>query len=91
MTQHTDWMNNWLDMARTSFETSTRAFENISQQTERAVELGMNSANIMQGETRKMYDSWLDNMKNARKIYTEALQSGFNSLDSQIKTKPAKK
>jgi len=91
MTQQTQWIQNWINMTRTSIETGTRTWESFSQQAERAVELTMNSANIVQGETRKMCDSWLDNMHNARKICADVMHSSLNSLDVQQTKKPTKK
>lgn len=90
MIEQKQWMSNWIHMTRNSIEAGTRTLENLSQQTERAMELTINSANIVQGETRKLYDSWLDNMKTARKMYTDVVQSSLDSLGTQFKAEPGK-
>ncbi|MDJ0762597.1 MAG: hypothetical protein QNJ97_06365 [Myxococcota bacterium] len=81
------FMNSWMGMARTSFETGKRSLDSFAEQTEKAMDLALKNADILRDETRKMYNTWAENNKNLRQMYQKAFEDGLNTIEQQFTTK----
>lgn len=78
------WMKNVLGMAKASFESSVRTMDTFQHQAEKAIDLALNNVSIMQEEGKRELTTWVENVKNAQKVYNDAVQDGLNNLENQL-------
>ncbi len=90
MMNQSQWMGAWVDWARSSFETGVKAMESFSAQTEKMMDLSMNNANLIQGESRKMMENWMTSYKDYQKMYVDTVQEGLKTLEQQYGSKSSK-
>ncbi len=77
-------MNNMMKMVKLSFETGIKSMDTFQAQAEKAMEQTMKGASVAQGEALKSYDSWVENVKAARKAYVDAIEQGVSSVEQHI-------
>jgi hypothetical protein len=80
------WIKNVLGMAKASFESSVRTMDTFQHQAEKAIDLALNNVSIIQEEGKRELNTWVENVKNAQKIYNDAVQDGLNNLENQLET-----
>ncbi len=91
MVDQEKWMGNLLDMTRMSMNAGLQSMETMQTQTEKAIDLTMGNVGVVQQETTKAINNWLDQAKEARNVYINTVQEGLSTLENQVRpTKSAK-
>jgi hypothetical protein len=85
------FMGSVMDMTRMSMETGMQSLENIQSQAERAIEMTISNMNVVQEETSKALNSWLDTAKQARKLYSSAIEEGMGTMQQTYASTKAPK
>lgn len=84
MSSQEKWMSEMMNIARVSFETGMRSLEIFQNQAEKGIEFMMKNAGLMQDESQKAFQTWMESSRNARKMYTDAIEQGIDHLEHQF-------
>ncbi len=71
------WITDLMDITKMSIETGMRTMDVFQQQTQKAVELSTYNSTVIQTESQKAFQTWMNNINIAQKIYTDALEEGI--------------
>jgi hypothetical protein len=87
MTDQTQWAKALFELTRSSFEVGMRSMDVFPKQVEKAINLAMENAGIVQEETKKAFKAWLENVEKARSVYAKTIDEGLGTLEQQFSTK----
>lgn len=78
------WSEAMLNLARYWIETGTKNLEIFQEQTTKAMDHAMSTADRLKTETQSAYDEWRRTAEQACRIYAETLENGLSILSSAL-------
>jgi len=91
MTNQGKWMSEMLAISRNLLDTGLKSMGLFQEQAEKAMDFAIGNTNMMQEESKKAVRMWMENVKKARTMYTDAIEEGFSNLEKQFKGTSEKK